>query len=160
MEALPQSLPVLEALYAKLFVAGSKKMAGAVNVSPEQVIWQLVKFFATQEDQSLASREGRWELCGPFINTCKRLLSVLLTAEPRLRRIVADRKRLLTKVIEGLGQHGMVGSADQSLMNLHDGLRIEFVKMKEQYHVAVQKLEELALTSKEPVTNSSGRFVN
>ena len=36
-----------------------------------------------QEDQSLASREGRWELCGPFINTCKRLLSVLLTAEPR-----------------------------------------------------------------------------
>ena len=31
----------------------------------------------------MASREGRWELCGPFINTCKRLLSVLLTAEPR-----------------------------------------------------------------------------
>ena len=27
----------------------------------------------------------------------------------RLRRTVADRKRLLTKVIEGLGQHGMVG---------------------------------------------------
>ena len=26
----------------------------------------------------------------------------------RLRRTVADRKRLLTKVIEGLGQHGMV----------------------------------------------------
>ena len=24
---------------------------------------------------------------------------------------------------EGLGQHGMVGSADQSLINLHDGLR-------------------------------------
>ena len=29
---------------------------------------------------------------------------------PRLRRTVADRKRLLTKVIEGLGQHGMVRS--------------------------------------------------
>ena len=27
------------------------------------------------------------------------------------------------QVIEGLGQHGMVGSADQSLINLHDGLR-------------------------------------
>lgn len=120
------------------------------------MIWQLVKFFACQEDQSLASREGRWELCGPFINTCKRLLSVLLTAEPRLRRIVADRKKLLTKVIEGLGQHGMVGSADQSLMNLHDGLRIEFLKVKEQYQGAIQKLEELALSSKEPVTNSSG----
>ena len=30
----------------------------------------------------------------------------------RLRRTVADRKRLLTKVIEGLGQHGMVGHDD------------------------------------------------
>jgi len=156
VDSLPQSLPVLEALYAKLFLAGGKKLPSSINVSPETVIWQLVKFFACQEDQSLASREGRWELCGPFINTCKRLLSVLLTAEPRLRRIVADRKRLLTKVIEGLGQHGMVGSADQSLMNLHDGLRIEFLKVKEQYQGAIQKLEELALSSKEPVTNSSG----
>ena len=30
----------------------------------------------------------------------------------RLRRTVADRKRLLTKVIEGLGQHGMVRNDD------------------------------------------------
>ena len=41
----------------------------------------------------------RWELCGPFINTCKRLLSSLITAEPKLIRTVADRKKLLTKVI-------------------------------------------------------------
>ena len=83
VESLPQSLPVLEALYAKLFLAGGKQLSASLSVSPETVIWQLVKFFACQEDQSLASREGRWELCGPFINTCKRLLSVLLTAEPR-----------------------------------------------------------------------------
>lgn len=157
VESLPQSLPVLEALYAKMFLAGGKKFPNSLknSVSPETVIWQLVKFFACQEDQGLASREGRWELCGPFINTCKRLLSVLLTAEPRLKRIVSERKKLLTKVIEGLGQHGMVGSADQSLMNLHDGLRIEFLRMKEQYHASITKLEELALSSKEPVTNCS-----
>ena len=41
---------------------------------------------------------SRWELCGPFINTCKRLLSSLITAEPKLIRTVADRKKLLTKV--------------------------------------------------------------
>ena len=52
----------------------------------------------------------------------------------------------------------MVGSADQSLMNLHDGLRIEFLKVKEQYQGAIHKLEELALSSKEPVTNSSGKL--
>ena len=53
------------------------------------------------------------ELCGPWVSTCKRLLSVLLSAEPRIRRLVADRRRALTKAIEGLGQHGLVGTSDQ-----------------------------------------------
>ena len=48
VESLPQSLPVLEALYAKLFLAGGKKLPAAISVSPETVIWQLVKFFACQ----------------------------------------------------------------------------------------------------------------
>ena len=72
-------------------------------------------------------------------------------------RTVADRKKLLTKVIEGLGQHGMVGSADQSLINLHDGLRAEFLLVREQYQTAIGKLEQLALASKEPLTNGGGK---
>ena len=48
VESLPQSLPVLEALYAKLFLAGGKQLPAALSVSPETVIWQLVKFFACQ----------------------------------------------------------------------------------------------------------------
>ena len=48
----------------------------------------------------------RWEFCGPFISSCKRLLSVLLSAEPRVRRILTERKKSLQKAIEGLGQHG------------------------------------------------------
>ena len=59
VDSLPQALPLLEAMYAKLFLAGGKKLANATNASPETVIWQLVKFFASQEDQTLASREGR-----------------------------------------------------------------------------------------------------
>ena len=55
----------------------------------------------------------RMELCGPWVSTCKRLLAVLLSAEPRIRRLVADRRRALTKAIEGLGQHGLVGTSDQ-----------------------------------------------
>ena len=156
VDCLPQSLPLLEALYSKLFLTGGKKLSTTISVSPETVVWQLVKFFARQEDAGLASREGRWELCGPFINTCKRLLSTLITAEPKLIRTVADRKKLLTKVIEGLGQHGMVGSADQSLINLHDGLRAEFLMVREQYQTAIDKLEHLALASKEPLTNTAG----
>ena len=53
------------------------------------------------------------ELCGPWVSTCKRLLSVLLSAEPRIRGVVAERRRALTKAIEGLGQHGLVGTSDQ-----------------------------------------------
>ena len=60
------------------------------------------------------------------------------------------------KAIEGLGQHGMVGTSDQSLMNLHDGLKMEFEKIRENYIGAIAKLGELCLASKEPVTNSSG----
>jgi hypothetical protein len=37
---------------------------------------------------------SRWEFCGPFINTCKRLLSVLLSADPNIRRLVAERKKV------------------------------------------------------------------
>ena len=59
VDCLPQSLPLLEALYSKLFLTGGKKLSSSLSVSPETVVWQLVKFFARQEDQSLASREGR-----------------------------------------------------------------------------------------------------
>ena len=38
--------------------------------------------------------------------------------------------QVLTRSIEGLGQHGMVGTSDQSLINLHDALRIEFQKVE------------------------------
>ena len=48
-------------------------------------------------------------MCGPWVSTCKRLLSVLLTAQPRMKRVVAERRKALTKAIEGLGQHGLVG---------------------------------------------------
>ena len=63
------------------------------------------------------------ELCGPWVSTCKRLLSVLLSAEPRIRRLVADRRRALTKAIEGLGQHGLVGTSDQVGDVKRQGLR-------------------------------------
>ena len=79
--------------------------------SPEHVIWQIVKYFASQDEESVSpgQKQPRWEMCGPWVSTCKRLLSVLLTAQPRMKRVVAERRKALTKAIEGLGQHGLVG---------------------------------------------------
>ena len=51
VESMPHSLPILEALYAKLFLAGDSKLLGkAQSLRPEAVVWQLVKFFASQDD--------------------------------------------------------------------------------------------------------------
>eukprot|EP00095_Tigriopus_kingsejongensis_P012102 snap_masked-scaffold747_size103044-processed-gene-0.11 protein:Tk12102 transcript:snap_masked-scaffold747_size103044-processed-gene-0.11-mRNA-1 annotation:"hypothetical protein L798_12370" len=145
IESMPHSLPILEALYAKLFLAGDSKLLGnAQSLRPEAVIWQLVKFFANQDD-GLAAGQMRWEFCGPFISSCKRLLQVLLSAEPRLKRLVSERKKALMKAIEGLGQHGLVGTSDEQLMNLHKALKLEFDKSQKTYSEGLLKLEQLSL---------------
>jgi len=148
IESMPHSLPILEALYAKLFLAGDKiwqETRATSNLRPEAVVWQMVRFFASQEDGLIG--QMRWEFCGPFISSCKRLLSVLLTAEPKVRRILSERKKALQKAIEGLGQHGMVGTSDEQLMNLHDALKLEFQKVQKSYIDALDKLEVLALVA-------------
>ena len=56
VDCLPGSLPLLEAVYSKLFLPGVKTplpagTAAGLATTPETVIWQLVRFFAGQEDQ-------------------------------------------------------------------------------------------------------------
>ena len=92
----------------------------------------------------------RWEMCGPWVSTCKRLLLILLSTEPRVKRIIFERRKALTKAIEGLGQHGLVGTNDEddySLLHLHDALRLQFERVHKSYTDALTKLETLCLTS-------------
>ena len=90
-EAMPQSLPILEAIYGKIFFGGGRNVnnpfthikfairnegkttanimncTGVNNLtncskySPENVVWQIVKFFASQdgENRSTVSRSLR-----------------------------------------------------------------------------------------------------
>ena len=80
-EAMPQSLPILEAIYGKIFFSGGRNfqnafsnikfgtqdevkttaniMNGMTNnlsncskYSPENVVWQIVKFFASQDGEN------------------------------------------------------------------------------------------------------------
>ena len=159
IDTMPQSMPVLEAIYAKLYLSNGGSFAGKYSekFSPETVIWQIVRFFACLDENngngSLAAAATigprRMELCGPWVSTCKRLLSVLLSAEPRVKRVVAERKKALTRAIEGLGQHGLVGTSDESLVNLHDALRLQFEKVQKSYSDALAKLDALSLTKKD-----------
>ena len=152
IDSMPHSMPILEAIYAKLYLAstnGTLTMSGKLtgNFSPESVVWQIVRFFACHEDGGMGGG-SRLEMCGPWVSTCKRLLSVLLSAEPRIRRVVAERRKALTKAIEGLGQHGMVGTSDESLMNLHDALRHQFHHVQKSYADALGKLDAMSLVQR------------
>ena len=147
--SMPYSLPILEALYAKMFLqpklADSLISRVANALRPESVVWQLVKFFAAQEEEILSAGQMRWEFCGPFISSCKKLLTVLLAAEPRARRVLAERKNAIMKAIEGLGQHGLIGDSDGGLVYLHVALKLEFEKVRKSYEEAISKIEDLSL---------------
>ena len=63
-------------------------------------MWQMVRFFASKKDGLIG--QMRWDFCGTFISSCKRLLSVLLSAEPKVRKILSERKKVLQKALEGV----------------------------------------------------------
>lgn len=135
VEAMPLSLPVIEALYCT-----------AGEVSPEllhvdRVVWQMVRFFAQQEE--CLTGDIRWEFCGPFVNLCRDVLRVVARIQPMLRRSLLHRRRQLEKAIEGMGHHGLVGTSDESLTTLHDALRLEFEKVVKSYTSALSTLQEL-----------------
>lgn len=71
-----------------------------------------------------------------------------------MKKLISTRKRALEKSIKGLGQHGMVGTSDNTLMNLHEALKLEFERVIHRYKNAVQKLDELSLAPKQPITRS------
>ena len=100
-------------------------------------------------------------MCGPWVSTCKRLLLILISTEPRVKRIIFERRKALTKAIEGLGQHGLVGTNDEddySLLHLHDALRLQFDRVHKSYTEALTKLETLCLTSNS--NNSSSDIIS
>ncbi|KDR23548.1 hypothetical protein L798_12370 [Zootermopsis nevadensis] len=145
VESMPHSLSILEALYAKVFLSDGLNFSMKL-LRPEGVIMQMVKFFSSQESIDKTG-DKNWELCGPFICSCKKLLKVIVLSDPKIKKVLQQRRRTLDKAIEGLGQHGLVGTTDETLMNLHDALKMEFQRVVETYKGALQKLEDLSLAS-------------
>lgn len=139
IEAMPQSLPIIESLYAKVFLSDGMTRNSIQFLRPENVVMQMVKYFANQEDHPPNNGGGgggstsgwpanpmRWDFCGPFISSCKKLLRVIVLSEPKIRKGLFQKRRALDKAIEGLGQHGLVGTSDENLMNLHDALQVTY----------------------------------
>ncbi|GFQ96223.1 uncharacterized protein TNCT_192801 [Trichonephila clavata] len=148
VEAMPQSLPILEALYAKVFLSDGLNFPLRL-LRPESVIMQMAKLFSHREYfESVLNGQD------PVVLSCRKLIKVIVLSEPRLKKQMINRKRALEKAVEGMGQHGLVGTSDKALMNLHEALKVEFERAIHQYKIAVQKLDELCLTPKQLVTRS------
>ncbi|XP_018015044.1 uncharacterized protein LOC108671954 [Hyalella azteca] len=140
VEAMPLSLPVIEAIYC---TAGE---VSAEVLHVERVVWQMVRFFAQQEE--CLTGDIRWEFCGPFVNLCRDVLRVVAKIQPSLRRTLLHRRRQLERAIEGMGHHGLVGTSDESLTSLHDALKLEFEKVVKSYTAALATLQELGTGNK------------
>ena len=159
IESMPQSLPMIESLYAKVFLStgdGILTRNSLQFLRPDSVVMQMVKYFANQQDGGsapvpAAANCWRMDYCGPFISSCKKLLRVIVLSEPKIRKNLVQKRKALDKAIEGLGQHGLVGTSDENLMNLHDALQVEFHRVVQSYKVALSKLEELDLAHKKVV---------
>jgi len=63
-------------------------------------------------------------------------------------KTLQQRSKVLDKAVEGMGQHGLVGTTDESLLPLHDALKVEFRRVVDTYKEALQKLEDLSLAAK------------
>jgi hypothetical protein len=102
----------------------------------------------------LQNRKGK-ELIGPFGSGCKRILRIIVISEPKIMKSLQRRRRALDKAVEGMGQHGHVGTAEESLLPLHDALKLDFRRVVDAYKGALQKLEELSLANKNQPKNVS-----
>lgn len=134
IEAMPHSVSILEALYGKVFLSSDLCVK---TLRPDTVLMRLVKLFSGSSGCA-----ERW------LASTRKLLKVIVLSEPKLRKSLMVRRRALDKAVEGLGQHGLVGTSDETLTNLHDALRGEFQKLVDTYKSAVQKLEELSLSGR------------
>ena len=71
-----------------------------------------------------------------------------MVGEPKMMKTIIQRQKVLNKAVEGMGQHGLVGTTDESLLPLHDALKLEFRRVVDTYKGALQKLEDLALSNR------------
>ncbi|CAH0555309.1 unnamed protein product [Brassicogethes aeneus] len=144
VEGLPHSAQLLETLFNKLTTSGQRP-----NVNSEQVVWQLVKLFATHDDPTLKTKVAR-------------LAKSLLGYQPDIQRILSTRKKALEQAIQGLGCHGLTPDIS-GLTHLHVALKTELQRHIDAYKIALHRLDELGVAcadNKKPVDASHQRLLS
>uniref|UniRef100_A0ABM0MHR9 Uncharacterized protein LOC100371731 n=1 Tax=Saccoglossus kowalevskii TaxID=10224 RepID=A0ABM0MHR9_SACKO len=146
IEEIPYSLVILESLFSKLFIADPDSFP-VITLKVENILLRIVRFLARQEDPN-AQKFSKIDQADKAIAS---ILRIIAFVEPEIMKTLRSRKRMMETVLEGMGGHGLV-SIDNSLMTLHDALKLEFEQNIIAYKAALQKLEDLSLSHSKPMT--------
>ena len=64
-----------------------------------------------------------------------------------LSHVVAECRKALMRAIEGLGQHGLMGTSEKLLMNLDDAIGLQIQSVQKGYAEALSKLDVINTSS-------------
>ncbi|RUS81293.1 hypothetical protein EGW08_010935, partial [Elysia chlorotica] len=142
--ALPASLPILEALYEKVY-RNSESDFPTGQLMTDQLVKRLVTLFAWQH-QAESSNDARQMSAAQMIS-CRTIIRIVLCVEPDFRNVVRQRKRAVDRCVRNMGRHGLVDSSGGKLMTLHDALKVELEKVVILYRCALQKLDSHHVTA-------------
>ena len=145
IDSVPSSLPIVEALYMRMYNPGDPSSFPSHNLHPEQLVGKLVKWMASFQGEYATKQTNSYEYYIPMV---LRILQIISRSVPRIKQKVKSRERSLGKCVDSLGSHGLVDTSDIKLMNMHEALKTEFTCMSQQLRLAVSKLDELSLTQK------------
>lgn len=153
---IPNSLPVVEAIYSKMFVnSRNEEPINLENLHPQEIVYSLINLFVPNniptelqlhynQKQQISPSMREKILDQSCILSAKRILKVIMLFDKRIRKQIDLKKRKVDRVIRGLGQHGLVGSNHDTLIDLHDAIRIELERVGNQYRTVVQKMNEIS----------------
>ena len=150
IEHIPDSLVALESLYSKLFILDPENFP-TEKLDVEATVFNIVRHLAMLDsmldnDSSSFGEEA--------MKSITNILRIVLFVKPDIVSVVHARKKMMDNALQGIGEHSLVKVVG-SLMNLHDGLKIEFEKTTASYKTAIQQLEQLSLSNPKPVTLKS-----
>ncbi|XP_019865235.2 uncharacterized protein LOC109594456 [Aethina tumida] len=144
VEGLPHSAQLLDTLFNKLIASGQRP-----NLNAEQVVWQLVRLFASHDDPTLKTKVAR-------------LAKTLVDYQPEMQRMLSNRKKALEQAVQGLGCHGLTPDVS-GLTHLHVALKTELQRHIDAYKSALHRLDELGVAAsdtKKPVDASHQRLLS
>lgn len=148
IQFIPNSLPAIEAIYSKMFVNSlSEEPIQLEKLHPQEIVDSLINLFIpnslTETGNVKFSTSMRDKILDEScILSTKRILKVIMLFDNRIRKQLDLKKRKVDRALRGLGHHGLVGTSNDTLIDLHEAVRMELERVGNQYKLVLQKLNE------------------